>query len=344
MNGTTPPSARRATVTGAAGFIGGHLVSHLKQHGWWVRGVDTAAPVYRASDADEFLLLDLRDEPAARRAAASADVVFALAANMGGIGWTHAAPAEILHDNLLLSTHALESARYCGVSKVVLASSACVYPLSAQLRPDSPPLREDASDVVDPDREYGWEKLTAELLAASYRSHHGLDVTIARLHAVYGPVGTYRGLRAKSLAALCTKVAMLPPEGGEIEVWGDGTQTRSYCYVDDCVEGFRRLAESSIDVPVNIGSDQRVSIAELVGLISAVAGKEVRARYAPDRPVGPAGRCSDNTRCRSLLGWSPGTPLRVGLEATYGWIAQQVAHEAAGGDGQGARSGSRVDA
>jgi GDP-D-mannose 3', 5'-epimerase len=319
----------RATVTGAGGFIGTHLVAALRRQGFRVRGVDLHAPVHPApgpdGHADEFLQLDLTDGRAAARAMAGSDVVFALAANMGGIGWTHSEPAQILRDNLLISTNSLHAARDAGVATVVYASSACVYPLSLQQRPDSPPLAEDLVHPAEPDREYGWEKLTAELLAGAYRASSGLDVKIARLHAIYGPLGAYRGPRAKSLAALCGKVAAVDGPEGEIEVWGDGTQTRSYCFVDDCVEGLLRLARSDVDVPVNIGSAERVSIADLVRRIGAVAGKRIRPVYRPDRPVGPLGRVSDNARCRALLGWAPSTTLDEGLGPTYAWIADHLA-------------------
>jgi nucleoside-diphosphate-sugar epimerase len=319
----------RATVTGAGGFIGSHLVGFLKRRGCWVRGVDLVPPAYAPTEADEFLLLDLTDSSACLRAAGDTDVFFALAANMGGIGWTHAAPAEILRDNLLISTNSLEACRRRSVGVVVYASSACVYPLYLQDRPDSPPLREDSIFPADPDREYGWEKLTTEILATSYRAGHGVDVKVARLHAIYGPLGTYTGLRAKSLAMLCGKVAAVDGPSGEIKVWGDGTQTRSYCYIDDCLEGLWRIAHSDLDTPVNLGSDERVSIAELVQRIARIAGKQIVPRYQPDRPVGPLGRCSDNTLCQQRLGWTPTTQLEKGLSQTYEWIAERVRSEGA---------------
>jgi nucleoside-diphosphate-sugar epimerase len=317
------------TVTGAGGFIGSHLVAFLKRRGCWVRGVDLRPPPYAPTAADEFLLLDLTDPAACLRAASDTDVFFALAANMGGVGWTHAAPAEILRDNLLISTNSLDACRRRSVRVVVYASSACVYPLYLQDRPDSPPLSEGTVFPADPDREYGWEKLTTEILAANYRSRYDVDVKVARLHAIYGPLGTYSGLRAKSLSMLCGKVAAIDGPSGDIEVWGDGTQTRSYCYVDDCLEGLWRIAHSDLDTPVNLGSDERVSIGELVQRIARIAGKEVVPRYRPDRPVGPLGRCSDNSLCRQRLGWSPTTPLETGLTRTYEWIAERVRSERA---------------
>ncbi|GAA0487916.1 NAD-dependent epimerase/dehydratase family protein [Streptomyces stramineus] len=317
-------------VTGAGGFIGSHLVRRLVRDGHHVRGVDLERPRYQPSGAQEFLIADLRDPARAAEAVAGADTVFALAANMGGIGWTHTAPAEILHDNLLISTHTVQACRAARVRTTVYTSSACVYPGYLQREPDAPPLAEDRVFPADPDMEYGWEKLTTEILCRTYRASHGMDIKVARLHAIYGPLGTHDGPRAKSLAMLCDKVARLPGTEGEIEVWGDGTQTRSYCYVDDCVEGLIRLSRSEVTEPVNLGSEERVDIAGLVERIAAVAGKKVRCAFAPDRPVGPRGRSSDNTRCRQLLGWAPDTPLDTGLQRTYPWIARQVQAAAAG--------------
>nr|AAG02361.1 sugar epimerase BlmG [Streptomyces verticillus] len=319
-------------VTGAGGFIGSHLVRRLVRDGHRVRGVDLVPPRYGPGEAQEFVIADLRDAAQAARAVAGADSVFALAANMGGIGWTHTAPAEILHDNLLISTHTIEACRAAGVRTTVYTSSACVYPASLQREPDAAPLAEDPVFPAEPDMEYGWEKLTTEILCGAYRRSHGMDIKTARLHAIYGPLGTYTGPRAKSLSMLCDKVARIPGDEGEIEVWGDGTQTRSYCYVDDCVEGLIRLARSDVAEPVNIGSEERVDIASLVERIAGVAGKKVRCAFAPDRPVGPRGRVSDNTRCRELLGWAPETSLAAGLERTYPWIERQVLAEAGRAD------------
>ncbi|ACU37562.1 NAD-dependent epimerase/dehydratase family protein [Actinosynnema mirum] len=323
---------RSIVVTGAAGFVGGHLVRAVRERypSAQVRGVDLRRPEHGASEADEFLVADLRGRERCAEAVAGADVVFALAANMGGIGWTHAAPAQILHDNLLISVNTVEACRLAGVRTVVYTSSACVYPESLQRSPDSAPLRETPVFPAEPDMQYGWEKLTTEILCETYRRTYGMDVKVARLHAIYGPMGGYRGLRAKSLSMLCGKVAAVPGDRGEVEVWGDGSQTRSYCYVDDCVTGLLRLAESAVDRPVNIGSEERVSIGNLVARIARVAGKEITPRYLPDKPVGPLGRVSDNALCRELLGWEPGTTLDEGLRHTYRWIEEQVAAERAG--------------
>ncbi|MFE7312366.1 NAD-dependent epimerase/dehydratase family protein [Streptomyces sp. NPDC057555] len=323
-------------VTGAGGFVGAHLVHALKssQPTVRVRGVDVRPPAYGPSEADEFVHADLREPDRCAAALAGADQVFALAANMGGIGWTHAAPAEILRDNLLISVNTVEACRRAAVGTVVYTSSACVYPNSLQRRPDSAPLREDPVFPADPDMEYGWEKLTTEILCGTFRRTYDMDIKIARLHAVYGPLGAYSGLRAKSLSMLCGKVAAVPGRSGEIEVWGDGTQTRSYCYIDDCVTGLLRLARSTVDQPVNIGSEERISIADLVGRIAAIAGKEIVPRYRPDKPVGPLGRVSDNALCRHLLGWQPATSLDDGLRRTYGWIAEHLASARTGEEAQ----------
>ncbi|MCB5909706.1 NAD-dependent epimerase/dehydratase family protein [Streptomyces pinistramenti] len=323
-------------VTGASGFVGTHLVHALKRRRprVRVRGVDVRPPEYGPSEADEFVLADLRDPEQCAAAVSGADQVFALAANMGGIGWTHAAPAEILRDNLLISVNTIEACRTAAVGTVVHTSSACVYPNSLQHSPDSAPLAEATVFPAEPDMEYGWEKLTTEILCGTFRRTWGMDIKIARLHAIYGPLGAYSGLRAKSLSMLCGKVAAVPGGSGEIDVWGDGTQTRSYCYVEDCVTGLLRLAHSTVDQPVNIGSEERISITALVGRIADIAGKSIVPRYLPDKPVGPLGRVSDNTLCRQLLGWQPSISLDEGIRRTYPWIEQQVAMERSG---EGAR-------
>lgn len=314
-------------VTGASGFIGSHLMRRLADEGEPLRGIDLVGSPLNDPAGAALQVADLRDPWAARTALQGADRVFALAANMGGIGWTHAQPAAIMRDNLLISTNTIEAAREAGCRQVIFASSACVYPGYLQEEPNARPLAEEPVWPADPDMQYGWEKLTAEILYRTFAEAFGMDVRTARLHAIYGPFGTFDGPRAKSLSMLCAKVAALPPGGGEIDVWGDGTQTRSYCYIDDCVEGLMRLSGApgaAAARPVNIGSQERVSIAELVDRIAEVAGKMVVARYDTNRPVGPRGRCSDNTFVRELLGWAPSTPLTTGLRRTYWWIEEQA--------------------
>jgi nucleoside-diphosphate-sugar epimerase len=317
------------TVTGAGGFIGAHLVRYLKRRGHRVRGIDLHPPAFGLSAADEFLELDLRDADQARAALAGSDTVFALAANMGGIGWTHAAPAEIIHDNLLISLQTLDGCRAAGVSRLVYSSSACVYPMYLQTSPDSAPLCEHRVFPADPDESYGWEKLTSELLFQTWAQPAGMEVRIARLHAIYGPDGHHDGERAKSLLALCGKVARIEGDEGVIDVWGDGSQSRSYCYVDDCVEGLWRIADSDVREPLNMGSQESVTIADLVARIAQIAGKTVHCEFDLNRPVGPLGRNCDNTLIRERLGWAPATALDVGLRCTYEWVAADVRRDRA---------------
>jgi nucleoside-diphosphate-sugar epimerase len=313
----------RALVTGAGGFIGHHLTKHLVQLGYWVRGVDLKAPEFDASPAQEFELLDLRRWENCIRATTDVDEVYNLAANMGGIGFIEANKAVITHDNVLINTHMLEAARLARVRRFLFTSSACVYPQYLQQSAEVTPLKEEDAYPADAEDGYGWEKLFSERLCRHYAEDHGLNTRVVRFHNIYGPLGTYEGGREKSPAAICRKVA-LAADGGEIEIWGDGNQTRSYCYIDDCIEGILRLMRSDHTAPLNLGTDRLVTINELVDIIARTAGKTLQRRHDLSKPQGVRGRNSDNTRLRSILGWEPCVSLEQGLEWTYRWIAGRV--------------------
>jgi GDP-D-mannose 3',5'-epimerase len=320
----------RAIVSGAGGFIGHHLVAALKADGYWVRGVDLKYPEFGATAADEFDLLDLRRWEQCERAlrGAKAADVYNLAANMGGIGYIENNKAVIMHDNVLINTHMLESSRQADVARYLYTSSACVYPLYRQQVSDVTPLREEDAYPADPEDGYGWEKLFSERQCRHYFEDFGLETRVVRFHNIFGPLGTYDGGREKSPAAICRKVA-LAIDGGEIEVWGDGTQTRSYCYVDDAVEGVRRLMRSTHREPLNIGQERLISINELVDVVAGIAGKRVGRRHVPGA-LGVKGRTSDNTRVRAVLDWEPQISLEEGLRRTYEWIAEQLASRSRG--------------
>ncbi len=310
-------------VTGAGGFIGHHLTKFLVAQGHWVRGVDVKYPEYEPSPAHEFELLDLRGWANCLQATRGVDWVFNLAANMGGIGFIHAHKAEIMHDNVLINVHMLEAARLNGVKRYLYTSSACVYPGYRQNTADVAPLKEEDAYPADPEDGYGWEKLFSERQCRHYYEDYGLETRVVRFHNIYGPLGTYDGGREKSPAAICRKVA-LAADGGEIEMWGDGNQTRSYCYIDDCVEGIYRLMHSDYRDPLNLGSDRLVTINELVDIVARIAGKRIRRRHDLTKPQGVRGRNSDNTRLRQVLEWEPATTLEDGLAATYRWICEQL--------------------
>jgi GDP-D-mannose 3', 5'-epimerase len=314
----------RVLVTGAGGFIGHHLVTYLKEHGYWVRGVDAKRPEYTAIDADEFELADLRHREEALRVMRGIDEVYALAADMGGMGFISHNHGTILHDNLLMNLNTMEAAQVRRVRRYLFASTACVYPQHLQDRADVTALREEDAYPAEPQDAYGWEKLIAERLCLYYADEFGIEPRIVRFHNVYGPYGTYDGGREKVPAALCRKVALTDP-GGTIEVWGDGEQTRSFCHVDDCVEGIHRIMRSDHCSPLNLGTDRMVTINELAQLVIDISGKAgIELRHV-DGPQGVRGRNSDNTRLRDVLGWEPRISLEDGLEPTYHWIAGQVA-------------------
>jgi nucleoside-diphosphate-sugar epimerase len=315
---------KRILVNGAGGFIGGHLVKRLKAEGFWVRGADLKRHEFAQSAADEFVVGDLRDQAVAAGAVDGIDEVYQLAADMGGAGYifTGEHDACVMHNSATINLNTLEYGRKAGVKKFFYSSSACAYPEYNQTNPDNPKCSEDSAYPAAPDSEYGWEKLFSERLYLAYMRNYGIEVRVARFHNIFGPEGTWCGGREKAPAALCRKVAEAG-EGGEIEIWGDGRQTRSFLYIEECLEGIRRLMESGFTGPVNIGSEEMVTINRLAGMVMSAAGKHVAVRHI-DGPTGVRGRNSDNRLIRERLGWAPSRPLRDGLEITYAWISKQV--------------------
>ncbi len=315
--------SERILVTGAGGFIGHHLVKRLKAEGYWVRGVDIKFPEYEPSPADEFEILDLRRWDNCLIATRGIDQVYNLAADMGGIGYITACHADIARNNILINAHMLEASRLNGVQKFLFSSSACVYAQYKQKSPDVTPLREEDAYPADPEPGYGWEKLFTEELCRYYWSDYGFETRIVRFHNVYGPLGTYEGGKEKAPAAICRKVA-LAQEGDEIEIWGDGEQTRSFMYVEDCVEGLLRIMASDYREPLNLGTDRLVTINQLVDIVCDIAGKRLVKRHDLTKPQGVRGRNSDNSRLRQVLGWEPSTSLEEGLTVTYRWIEGEL--------------------
>jgi GDP-D-mannose 3', 5'-epimerase len=316
---------RSALVCGAGGFIGGHLVKRLKSEGYWVRGVDLKTHEYAASEADDFIVGDLRDPYVCKQAIDRRfDEVYQLAADMGGAGFVFVGQndADIMHNSALINLNLLDACCRRLIPRIFYSSSACMYPEYNQTNPDSPNCEESSAYPAAPDSEYGWEKLFSERVYLAFARCRGIEVRIARYHNIFGPEGTWEGGREKAPAALCRKIAMTP-NGGTIDIWGDGKQTRSFLYVSECVEGTIRLMRSNFEGPVNIGSEEMVTINQLADSIMAIAGKKVEKRHIPG-PLGVRGRNSDNRLIEEKLGWRPQLPLSAGLATTYAWIESQL--------------------
>jgi len=315
---------KKILVTGAGGFIGHHLVSYLKREGFWVRGVDVKQPEFSRTEADEFAILDLRRWENCLQSTRDMDEVYALAADMGGMGFISSHHAQILHNNSLISIHTLDAARENGVKRYLYTSSACIYPEYKQLETNVTPLKEEDAYPAAPQDAYGWEKLVTERLCLHYREDYGIETRIVRFHNIFGPLGTWDGGREKAPAAMCRKIAVAKLTGNhEIEIWGDGEQTRSFCYIDDCVTGIYKLMQSDYPHPLNLGQDRLVTIDQLADMIAVIAGVQLVKKHVPG-PQGVRGRNSDNTRLREVLGWEPTVSLEEGLRKTYSWIAEQV--------------------
>lgn len=323
-------SGKTAIVLGSGGFIGSHLVKRLKREGFWVRGVDLKFPEYSDTEADDFVIGDLRDQTVVDRVIdRKFDEVYQLAADMGGAEYifTGEHDADIMHNSATINLNVADRAHKRNIKKVFYSSSACMYPAYNQEDPDNPNCTESSAYPAAPDSEYGWEKLFSERLFLAYNRNHGMTNRVARYHNIFGPQGTWKGGKEKAPAAVCRKVAMAA-NSGDIEIFGDGNQTRSFLFIDECLEGTVRLTRSDFEGPVNIGSDEMVTINQLVDIVSDIAGKSLRKQHIPG-PTGVRGRNSDNRLIEEKLGWRPSQTLRAGLERTYEWIEQQVLRNAA---------------
>jgi GDP-D-mannose 3', 5'-epimerase len=314
---------QKVVVTGAGGFIGHHLVKSLKHRGYWVRGVDIKEPEYQSTDADEFLMLDLRLWENCVQAVDGVEHVYHLAADMGGIGYITANHADIARNDILINTHMLEASRQAGVSRFLFSSSACIYPEYRQNEADVTALKEDDAYPAMPEEGYGWEKLFTEKLCQYYQEDFEIETRVARFHNVYGPLGTWEGGKEKAPAAISRKIAKANSVD-EIDIWGDGSQTRSFMYIDDCVEGVYRIMHSDYHLPLNLGTDELVTINELVDIVARIAGKTIEKKHDLTKPQGVRGRNSDNTRIKEILDWAPSISLEQGMAETYRWVEKQV--------------------
>ncbi|CAA9380739.1 MAG: dTDP-glucose 4,6-dehydratase [uncultured Pyrinomonadaceae bacterium] len=311
-------------VTGAGGFIGSHLVTYLKNKNYWVRGVDIKHTEFGKTDADEFEILDLRRWDNCLQATRGVEEVYALAADMGGMGFISNHHAQILYNNSLINLHTLEAAKTNGVQRYLYTSSACIYPEHLQGEADVKPLKESDAYPAQPQDAYGWEKLISEILCMHYRNDYGIETRTVRFHNIFGEKGTWDGGREKAPAAMCRKIAEAKLTGKtEIEIWGDGDQTRSFCYIEDCVEGIYRLMHSDFHEPLNLGQDRMVTINQLADIVAEIADVKISKKHI-DGPQGVRGRNSDNTKLREVLGWEPSISLEDGLKTTYRWIEKQV--------------------
>lgn len=323
-------SEKSALVLGAGGFIGSHLVRRLKREGFWVRGVDLKFPDFSETEADDFVVGDLREQDVVRGVIDRRfDEVYQLAADMGGAGYifTGEHDADVMHNSATINLNVLDAAHKRNITRVFYSSSACMYPAYNQEDPDNPLCTEASAYPAAPDSEYGWEKLFSERVFLAYNRNYNMHNRVARFHNIFGPEGTWRGGKEKSPAAICRKVATAK-SGDAIEVWGDGLQTRSFLYIDECLEGVIRLTRSGFEGPVNVGSEEMVTINQLVDIVASIAGKKIEKNHIAG-PTGVRGRNSDNTLIQEKLGWAPSKPLRDGLERTYEWIELQVRRNAA---------------